>query len=487
MWEDNELIVDEIDDVLEHHGIKGQKWGVRRYQNDDGSLTALGKKRLAKGEVKVDKPKRKSVKEMNASELRAEIERRALATKLSEVDQKKTKIGRFLQKMSSKNKSADDLRVEIEKQELKNELKAMGKKPKEEAPPKEEPKNRHELTKRDLKDLNDKELSDAIERAALEQRFRQLHPEEKSFLQKTAEKLRDRVADAAIDATVQVGKEYLIDSGKKALGLTDAEYNKLKSESEKVNFKKNIDDYHDKSKGKKNPEYLDLAGKELTTQLQNIEKLENSGYKDQAQGLRNKLGLTKKNNVDTSNPKKENSEKDEDVKTNKNQNDETVVETKSSTAKSMARSGKSVSEIADDLGVSTSTVSDMLDGQTARAVERKSGDKGNLTIYSGGKTESKPQVNLVNKFKPDKETKKSGQLSFKDVYKEQNKAISEERKAYAAKNINPMRSNVINAYDTKKLLKYDYKKDSNSSTVKRGRDEVEELLRKNRSGQLSFF
>ena len=28
-----------------HHGIKGQKWGVRRYQNADGSLTPAGKKK----------------------------------------------------------------------------------------------------------------------------------------------------------------------------------------------------------------------------------------------------------------------------------------------------------------------------------------------------------------------------------------------------------------------------------------------------------
>ncbi len=28
-----------------HYGIKGQKWGVRRYQNEDGSYTAAGKKR----------------------------------------------------------------------------------------------------------------------------------------------------------------------------------------------------------------------------------------------------------------------------------------------------------------------------------------------------------------------------------------------------------------------------------------------------------
>lgn len=30
---------------LSHHGIKGQKWGIRRYQNSDGSLTAEGRER----------------------------------------------------------------------------------------------------------------------------------------------------------------------------------------------------------------------------------------------------------------------------------------------------------------------------------------------------------------------------------------------------------------------------------------------------------
>lgn len=37
---------------LEHFGVKGMKWGVRRYQNADGTLTAAGKDRLAKYKFK---------------------------------------------------------------------------------------------------------------------------------------------------------------------------------------------------------------------------------------------------------------------------------------------------------------------------------------------------------------------------------------------------------------------------------------------------
>lgn len=32
-------------DTLEHHGIKGQKWGIRRFQREDGTRTPAGKKR----------------------------------------------------------------------------------------------------------------------------------------------------------------------------------------------------------------------------------------------------------------------------------------------------------------------------------------------------------------------------------------------------------------------------------------------------------
>ncbi len=41
-----------MNNTLQHHGIKGQKWGVRRFQNKDGSLTKEGKERNSENDKK---------------------------------------------------------------------------------------------------------------------------------------------------------------------------------------------------------------------------------------------------------------------------------------------------------------------------------------------------------------------------------------------------------------------------------------------------
>lgn len=57
-----------IDGTLYHHGILGQKWGIRRFQNKDGSYTAEGKQRYYKdyygysGEIKNKKTYREAMK-----------------------------------------------------------------------------------------------------------------------------------------------------------------------------------------------------------------------------------------------------------------------------------------------------------------------------------------------------------------------------------------------------------------------------------------
>lgn len=49
-------------DFLAHHGIKGQKWGVRRFQNPDGTLTELGRKRVAQSGTYMEPDLRRAIK-----------------------------------------------------------------------------------------------------------------------------------------------------------------------------------------------------------------------------------------------------------------------------------------------------------------------------------------------------------------------------------------------------------------------------------------
>ena len=84
---------------LQHHGIKGQKWGIRRFQNKDGSLTPAGRKRQKQdnGPIHEDYSKShdtKSVKSMSDKELRDRINRLNMERQYAQLTATEKSIGR---------------------------------------------------------------------------------------------------------------------------------------------------------------------------------------------------------------------------------------------------------------------------------------------------------------------------------------------------------------------------------------------------------
>ena len=80
-------------DYLAHHGIKNQKWGQRRFQNYDGSLTSEGRKRYGVGESNLSKREKKQVEKAKAKAAKARAKangkKKADAQKVAEQKQKR--------------------------------------------------------------------------------------------------------------------------------------------------------------------------------------------------------------------------------------------------------------------------------------------------------------------------------------------------------------------------------------------------------------
>lgn len=187
------------DGQLYHHGIKGMKWGIRRFQNPDGSLTPAGRKRYDDGEGDTWKA-------------RFEAKRKARAQE---------KINNAYRKKSVSDMTDEELAAATKRAKLEREHRAVRpddwKTPSEAkadaAAGKSGKDTGHKIHRKSVDNMTTEEIVAAIERARLEDTYRSLRPPEVSRGQKFAESVKSIATKIAEDE----GKKFLGKLGDKIL------------------------------------------------------------------------------------------------------------------------------------------------------------------------------------------------------------------------------------------------------------------------------
>lgn len=140
-----------MNDELYHYGILGMRWGVRRYQKKDGTLTNSGKKRYDK-EMERLKAEEKIIKNKNQTQSK-------------------------LEKLEAKRKSVEELKKNLNK-------------PKEKS----------------VKEYSDAELRERVNRLQLEKQYKDLSPKQVSIGKTVVNRI---VKNVVVPAAEEMGKQVV--------------------------------------------------------------------------------------------------------------------------------------------------------------------------------------------------------------------------------------------------------------------------------------
>lgn len=246
---ENYVIEQDFGDELQHWGIKGQKWGQRRYQNKDGSLTPAGQKRYAKEVEKLNKEKAK----VKAAE-------KVLANK------KKTQAK--IDKLEADKKALEDRKNAL-KEEKRGGKKSSGKDNKN-ATPEETFESRREKA---LKTSDPNELyknRDTLSDAELKERINRINTEQTlaNMTASTQKTGMDRI-NKALEYARKADEIYKFATGSQA-GKDLMKAIGLKANEEKSYKWKNLDDFYE------NMDKMSAADvKKGKERVENMEKIHN--------------------------------------------------------------------------------------------------------------------------------------------------------------------------------------------------------------------
>ena len=119
---------------LYHHGVKGQRWGIRRYQNKDGRLTAYGKKRYAKELAKLEAEKKrirqqeqtaKKIKKLDNMRKDLDERKKALNPDDAPESAKRQKAPSVPKKRKLSELSNEEIQAKIDRMNLENKYKEL--------------------------------------------------------------------------------------------------------------------------------------------------------------------------------------------------------------------------------------------------------------------------------------------------------------------------------------------------------------------------